>query len=280
MSNNDMHDQALHEDLSAFMDGELDAERARFLQQRLSHDAELRSRWERWQLLSSSMRRQAQPLPDGFADRVATALAAETVQVTPIYNHALRWAGGAALAVSLSVAGVFVFDAMHQPQPVLQMPVAPQIAAVHAAHAPATHQLVVPQAIPAQSIPSHTEIASAVAVKTVAPRSIASRTVPTRQPSADRVAEVTETAIKLPIPVQSGVVTAFRSPLRPLLMRRQQQHPNFAPFPQPYPIDPELEAYLQQQKTGANHDVFARDGMNQPGDSSVRQVAWPQDGQH
>ena len=276
-----MHDQALHEDLSAFMDGELDAERARFLQQRLSHDAELRARWERWQLVSSSMRRQAQPLPDGFADRVATALTAETVQATPIYNHALRWAGGAALAVSLSVAGVFVFDAMHQSQPVLQVPVAPQVAVAHAVHTPATHHVVVPLAIPAQSIPSHTQMASAVAVKTVAPRNIVSRTISARQPSSERmVAAVPEPAIKLPIPVQSGVVTAFRSPLRPLLMRRQLQRPNFAPFPQPYPIDPELEAYLQQQKTGASHDVFAKDGMSQPDDNAVRQVAWPQDGQH
>ena len=282
MSNNDMHDQALREELSAFMDGELDAERARFLQQRLGHDADLRARWERWQLLSSSMRRQAQPLPAGFAERVAAALAAGSVQAAPTHHRALRWAGGAALAASLSVAGVFVFDAMHQPQPALQAPVAPQVAVVRAGQAPVVPQVASVRAADepaAQAVPVRAQPAP-VAHQAPAPRMVAARTESRRHPPADRVrAAMPEPSIQLPIPVQSGVVTAFRSPLRPLLIRRQQQHPDFAPFPQPYPIDPELEAYLQQQKTGAARDVFARDGMSQP-DSAVRQVAWPQDGQH
>ncbi len=225
--------EQLHEDLSAFMDGELDAERARFLQQRLAHDADLRARWERWQLLSSSMRRQAQPLPAGFADRVARALDDEAAHAAPTHNRALRWAGGTALAASLAVAGVFVFDTMQRPQ----------------------------SATPA------TELATA-------------RTEPAViEPIQRTVLPLPEPVIKLPIPLQSGVVTTFRSPLHPVLLREQPQRATFAPFPQPYPIDPELEAYLRRQKSGATHDVFAEDAASH-GDGAIRTVAWPQDGQH
>ena len=231
----DMSDDVLHEELSAFMDGELDAERARFLQQRLSHDMALRARWERWQLLSSSMRRQAQPLPAGFADKVSRAIAidVETTKVAPTRGRALRWAGGTALAASLVVAAVFVFDATHQPQRASQ-----QVAAAEAT----------PTA-PATILPIE---------RTVLP--------------------LPEPVVKLPIPVQSGVVTAFRSPLHPVLFRDQAPRATFSPFPQPYAVDPELEAYLQRQKAGATHDVFAEDAANRSsrGDGAVRTVAWPE----
>jgi len=228
--------QQLHEDLSAFMDGELDAERSRFLQQRLSHDVALRARWERWQLMASSIRRQAQPLPTGFADKVSRALDAEIPSHVPTYARSLRWGGGVALAASLAVAGVFVFDAMHAPQRALQTRVARQAAATP----------VVPMQIQ----------------RTVLP--------------------LPEPVLKLPIPVESGVVTAFRSPLHPVFMREQTPHATFAPFPQPYPIDPELEAYLQRQKAGASHDVFAEgaENLSGQGNGAVRTVAFPQDGQH
>lgn len=225
----------LLEELSAFMDGELDADRARFLQQRLAHDAALRGRWERWQLLSSVMRRQAQPLPAGFADKVARAIDADSASVAPKHSRALRWAGGTALAASLAVAAVFVFDATHQPQGASQ------------------------------------QVATAAATRD-APAPIL--------PIQRTVLPVPEPAVKLPIPVQSGVVTAFRSPLHPVLLREQAPRAAFAPFPQPYAVDPELEAYLQRQKAGATRDVFAEDAVNHANDDAVHTVAWPQDSQH
>jgi anti-sigma factor RsiW len=228
MSQTMTSEEELYEELSAFMDGELDAERTRFLMQRLSHDAQLRERWERWQLASSALRRQAQPVPAGFADRVAQALDAESLPSVNYRGRGLRWAGGAALAASLAVAAVFVFDAMHAPTPT-----APQIAAT----------------------------------TTAAPILPIERTV---VPLSDPI-------VKLPIPVQSGVVTAFHSPLHPILVRDPPQRPDFAPFPQPYPIDPELEAYLQSQKSGAPHDVFTQDSTK---DGAVRTVSWPLDEQH
>ncbi|HTA65128.1 MAG TPA: RseA family anti-sigma factor [Xanthomonadaceae bacterium] len=215
------NDDDLLEELSAFMDGELDADRARFLMQRLSHDAELRTRWERWQLQSSTIRRQAQPVPAGFADRVSRAIDATVAPIASRRSRGLRWAGGAALAASLVIASTFVFDATHTP-PVA----APKVA------------MTATPILPIQ--------------RTVLP--------------------LPEPAIKLPIPVQSGVVTAFHSRLHPVLLREPQQRPNFAPFPQPYAIDPELEAYLHSQKSGTTHDVFAEDATN---NGAVRTVAFP-----
>ena len=228
-----MSNPELHEQLSAFMDGELDADRARFLQQRLSHDVDLRACWERWQLASSSLRRQAQPLPTGFAERVTSALLVETAAQHPAHGHrALRWAGGAALAASLAVAGVFVFDATHQQA----VDLAPQIAATARASVPLMQ--------------------------------IERTVLPLPQP-----------VIKLPIPVQSGVVATFHSPLRPVLLRQQLHRPDFSPFPQPYPIDPELEAYLQSQKSGTvQHDVFTNNVIPLPdaNSSDIRTVSFPQ----
>ena len=43
-------DDDLLEQLSAWTDGELPADQARFLQRRLDADPALRARWERWQI--------------------------------------------------------------------------------------------------------------------------------------------------------------------------------------------------------------------------------------
>lgn len=219
----------LREELSAFMDGELDAERALFLQQRLAHDAALRACWERWQLQSASLRRIGQPLPEGFSDRVARALDADPRATLQKRSAALRWGGGIALAASLAVAAVFVFDATHQ-RPAAAA--TPQVA----------QQSLTPEIMPIE----HTVL-----------------------PLPDPV-------LKLPIPVQSGVVTAFRSPLHPVLVRDQPRRATFAPFPQPYAIDPELEAYLERQRTGAKGDVFTRNvSFPSEGNGAVRQASFP-----
>lgn len=249
--------EMLREELSAFMDGELDADRTRFLLQRLRHDAELRARWERWQLLSASLRRQAQPLPVDFADRVASALDAEAVNAVPVRSRALRWAGGAALAASLAVAGVFVFDAMH--------PLQTGSSAVAATSA---------------GIKPSTPVDAATRLATQSPANVVATIRRTALPLSEPQIEMPR--IELPIPVHNGVVGTFRSPLRPVLVRQNRPEPQFSPFPQPFVIDPELAAYLEQQKSGNAHDPFARHRPNFPaaGDDSVRTVAYPQRGQH
>lgn len=110
--------------LSALMDGELVADEARFLLRRLQHDQDLAGCWERWQLCGDVLRGQGRaPAPTGFAERVAKAVAAESM-AAPGAAHAAagrprnllaRWGGG---ALAASVALVALFMARQQgPQP-------------------------------------------------------------------------------------------------------------------------------------------------------------------
>ncbi|MBS0213231.1 MAG: hypothetical protein JSR26_08660 [Proteobacteria bacterium] len=222
----------LLEDLSAFMDGELDADRSRFLLQRLAHDEALRARWERWQLLSGAMRKTAQPLPTGFPARVMGAIEAAPAVATGFGRRHLRWAGGLAMAASLAVAGLFVFNTARAPH---WAPV-PKIT---------LGQRTAPEVMP-----------------------IARTTLATPEPAIQ--------PIQLPIPVRSGVVTAYRQPLRPVLANApaSAQPSRFQPFPEPYAIDPDLAAYLQDKKTGETRDIFTEDAVHQ-GSDAVRTVSWP-----
>ncbi|MEO5596940.1 MAG: sigma-E factor negative regulatory protein, partial [Lysobacteraceae bacterium] len=112
-------DGDLLEQLSAMLDGELDADRQRFLIQRMQHDGALRERWERWQLASACLKRQPlHRLPADFADRVLGNLDAPsaadleqagfdtahaTVDGVPAHRarHPWRWVAGLAVAASL-----------------------------------------------------------------------------------------------------------------------------------------------------------------------------------
>jgi len=99
--------------LSALVDGDLAPEQARFLLRRLGHDTELAGRWQRWHLIGDVLR--GRPVAsfvdgdDGFAARVAGAVAAEgpatQVRVRP------RWQRGVGLAAAASVAALALFVA-------------------------------------------------------------------------------------------------------------------------------------------------------------------------
>lgn len=98
-------DVKLH--LSAWMDGELDAQEARFLLRRLEHDDALAAAWGRYHLARDGLRRQSQRLagPD-FAARVM-----RTVQTLPAPSRAsgrrwLRWTAGGAIAAGVAVAAL------------------------------------------------------------------------------------------------------------------------------------------------------------------------------
>ena len=116
------------EQLSALIDGELDAEQARFLLRRLQHDGELAGDLERWQLAADALRGEAPALASpGFAERVAAAIAEEAapqidaplpaVTATPssaataaprkpAAAQRWRWFAGGALAASLGFAAM------------------------------------------------------------------------------------------------------------------------------------------------------------------------------
>jgi negative regulator of sigma E activity len=164
--------------LSALMDGHLPADEARFLLRRLQHDQDLAGCWERWQLCGDVLRGEGRaPAPAGFAERVARAIAAESVpasaasqmQAPRSRNLLARWGGG---ALAASVALVALFMARQQ---------SPQDVPVGEGTQVASTQTTTP-AIPAETPSAPAPDAEAYAVAAVA----AVASVPRRQDNAAR----------------------------------------------------------------------------------------------
>lgn len=92
-------DQTLREQLCAWMDGELPADEARFLQRRLDTEPALRAQWERWQLASACLRGQpVRAMPADLCERVSAAVAAEPMR------RASRWPWAAGIAAAVLAA--------------------------------------------------------------------------------------------------------------------------------------------------------------------------------
>jgi anti-sigma factor RsiW len=105
------NDKTLQEQLCAWMDGELPADEARFLQRRLQNDPALRAQWERWQLASACLRGQpVRTMPAGLCDRVAAAIDAEPARRP-------RWPWLAATAAALLVAALLPSLSLRDPGP-------------------------------------------------------------------------------------------------------------------------------------------------------------------
>ena len=110
----DKIDNHYQQQLSAWMDGDLPSDEARFLLRRLQHDDELASRLGRWQLCGDVLRGQAQaPAPAGFAERVSAAVNAEpsllaASATAPRARSNLRVWGGGALAASVAAIALFM----------------------------------------------------------------------------------------------------------------------------------------------------------------------------
>ena len=89
-------DEKLSAQLCAWMDGELPADEARFLERRLANDPALRAKWERLQLAGACLRNQpVLPLPADFASRVGAAIAAAPPPTRRAWHG---WAVAASLA--------------------------------------------------------------------------------------------------------------------------------------------------------------------------------------
>lgn len=96
-------DPQLLEQLSAWMDGELPADEARFLQRRLRNDVALREQWERWQLASACLQSTPVRVMDaGLAGRVAAGIA-QAANDSPAARPRFAWLATAA-ALVLAVA--------------------------------------------------------------------------------------------------------------------------------------------------------------------------------
>jgi negative regulator of sigma E activity len=105
-------DPTSREDLSALMDGELDAEPTRFLLRRLDHDPELGATWSRWHLIraclaSDAARMSASARDNDFAARVASALSAAPAPRAR-RRHWAQYVGGTAIAAGVAVAALLL----------------------------------------------------------------------------------------------------------------------------------------------------------------------------
>ncbi|PPU69485.1 sigma-E factor negative regulatory protein [Xanthomonas pisi] len=113
MSTTDKFERHYRQQLSALVDGELNADESRFLLRRLAHDEELAGCHERWQLCGDVLRGAASaPAPLDFASRVRSAIADEPApQAQPAPRSAARWRWGGGAAIAASVAAIALFMA-------------------------------------------------------------------------------------------------------------------------------------------------------------------------
>jgi len=140
-------DSRLKEQLSAWLDGELPADEARFLQRRLDSDPGLRAQFERWQLASACLRGQpVRLMPDGFAARVQASLG----EAKPARA---RWPWAAAAAALLVAA---LLPNLLAPDAGRDLPPAGNLAATPAspALAPALPALAPAVSAPSSPLPS------------------------------------------------------------------------------------------------------------------------------
>jgi len=141
----------LHEQLSAFIDGELSRDEGDLFVRRVPRDAGLRSAASRYYLIGQAIRAEHSAVRDGFATRVMTAVRQDTREsgaaaVMTAMARALpskRWSGwwkpaaGVGIAASVAVIAIFVFQnqqrARDLPQiaqatPAVVLPQAPAVA--------------------------------------------------------------------------------------------------------------------------------------------------------
>lgn len=248
--NQDM-DADRNQDLSALLDGELDPERSRFLLQRLGHDDALRQRWARWQLMSACLKGQpVLPLPADFTERVLAGIE----RLVPVAGSPLRSRPTRSRSIPLRRSLRWIGGAA--------LAASVGLAAVLWRPGTPPQQVV---AVAAQPPPQ-------VAIQPIR--------IPLPEPRL-------ELALKLPIPVHAGVISTYRSPLHPVAIAANRAVPSarFSALPQPYAIDPELEAYLARQKTSAgsgNRDVFSEHNVYLPtgNENAMGTVSWSPDDQH
>ena len=101
----------MKENVSCFIDGELDQVESEQLIRRLNEDNDLRGQWRRFNIYRSAMRDELSPvLSAGFSDRVLQALANEPVQLAPASAaKSARLRGPlVGLAVAASLLGIAI----------------------------------------------------------------------------------------------------------------------------------------------------------------------------
>lgn len=205
------------EQLSALIDGALDADRSRFLLRRLQHDGALVDDLSRWQLAGDALRGQATAsAPDGFAEAIAMRIAAEPQPViegeglsvldadAKVVKQSSRpvarasrwgWFGGGALAASLAMAMVWSL----RPATTPAGSEAASFASVEASSYPAPVTVATPSAANASTIQLATNDSASVAAtaSTAVVAASVARTPATRRSPAPttRVAQASRAPI-------------------------------------------------------------------------------------
>ena len=134
---NDPND-TLSEQLSAYIDGELPEAEARFLQRRLEHDAELRAKWARMQVVSTCIKGQPwQPMSEYLSARINAELAqaGRPARQRPL----LRWAVAASIA---ALAVIFAPGLVQENDPGSAAVATSTTAPDHVLASPATADLI------------------------------------------------------------------------------------------------------------------------------------------
>lgn len=108
--------EQLKEQLSAFMDGELDDA---ILVSRLEKDAEARATWLRYHMIRDALHRDRVPGAEVLADRVAAALKTEPVVLAPRRRFTAKQIGRqvAGLAMAATIAAVAIIVMRETPTP-------------------------------------------------------------------------------------------------------------------------------------------------------------------
>jgi sigma-E factor negative regulatory protein RseA len=107
--------QQFEEQLSAFMDGELGRDEARFLLKRVEGDGRLVQRWTRYHVVRQALRRQEiVVLRSDFSSALMARLDAEDM---PQAGRSvwLRWGSGGAIAAAVAVAALMVTKPVSEP---------------------------------------------------------------------------------------------------------------------------------------------------------------------
>ncbi|MEA9556093.1 sigma-E factor negative regulatory protein [Xanthomonas nasturtii] len=285
MSTTDKFERHYRQQLSALVDGELNADESRFLLRRLAHDEELAGCHERWQLCGDVLRGAASaPAPLDFAARVRSAIADEPApQAQPAPRSAARWRWGGGAAIAASVAAIALFMARERLPETAPPASAVPVYATAAQLPPAASPPVAPQA-PVMPDPANPGDGGAL-VAAVPAAALAS----TRRGAATRNQQVARSAAarqqQVPARMVASATPAPAAAVSPAATSNPFTHPDTTLQARPWPRaalsgagDSPLNASFSQSRQGPAFYPFepAPQATGNPAQSRPLPVQVPQ----
>jgi hypothetical protein len=228
-------DEKLCEQLCAYMDGELPADEARFLERRLANEPALRAKWERMQLASACIKgHPCLPMSRQLSGRVANALAAPVANPRQPWR---LWATAASIAVlALAFAPRLLHFGSSGTNGDVTAPMLATKAATKSTASPASADFVAIESVPAYAVPTTTSQAVTAVRPKPAPARGGTDTAPTLASASGSPTADSPTEFPL---VESGASKSWP----------RAQLPGAA-------NDPSIEAYLVR-----HNQMLANDGL-------------------